>query len=88
MPSVQTSGTKPRTDATIGRAIKRKMRRHLEVPDERITIHVAEGVVTMEGTVTRESQRNAAEACASKVKGVRSIENKITMERVLSAAES
>jgi len=41
---------------------------------------VTEGVVTIEGTVARDSQKTAAEACSREVKGVRGIVNKITVE--------
>jgi osmotically-inducible protein OsmY len=88
MPSIQTSGTKARTDASIAREIKRKIRRDLEVPDEEISIHVTEGLVTIEGTVTRETQRNATEACVNKMNSIRGIENKILVDSAFSAVGS
>jgi osmotically-inducible protein OsmY len=50
-----------------------------EVPDDQIVTRVVEGNVTIEGIVARESQKKAAEACVSKVKGVRGVANKIAV---------
>jgi osmotically-inducible protein OsmY len=69
-----------RTDADIVRDVRRKMKADLEVPDDRITVQVLEGVATIEGIVVRDSQKIAAENCARKVKGVREIANKIEVD--------
>jgi osmotically-inducible protein OsmY len=76
------------TDAELARAIKRRMKEDFEVPDDRIAIKVAEGFVTIAGTVVRDSQRNAAEDCVKKVKGVRGITNKIEVDPTLSLVEA
>jgi osmotically-inducible protein OsmY len=69
-----------RTDAEIAREITRRMREDIEVPDDRITTKVAEGFITIAGTVNRDTQKDAAESCVRKVKGVRGITNKIEVE--------
>jgi osmotically-inducible protein OsmY len=65
------------TDAGIARDIRRRMKADIEVPDDRIEVRISEGRVTIEGSVTRESQKDAAEACARTAPGVREIANKI-----------
>jgi osmotically-inducible protein OsmY len=80
MPTRTKTETVARTDAEIARDIKRRMKADIEVPDDRIGVKVTEGVVTIEGTVARDSQKTAAEACSREVKGVRGIVNKITVE--------
>ena len=82
------SDTGTRTDAEITRDVMRRMKADFEVPDDRITVKVAGGFVTIEGTVNRDSQKEAAEGCARKVKGVREIANKIQVEPAASPAEA
>ncbi len=77
-----------RTDAEIARNVRRRMKADFEVPDDQIAIKVAEGFITIEGIVVRDSQRTAAEACAREVKGVRGIVNKITVEPAASPLEA
>lgn len=69
-----------RTDAQIIRDVLHGMKDDLEVPDDRIRAKVADGLVTIEGTVTRDAQKAAAESCARRVKGVREVINKIEVE--------
>jgi osmotically-inducible protein OsmY len=69
-----------RTDAQIIRDVLHSMKEDLEVPDDRIRAKVADGLVTIEGTVTRDAQKAAAENCARRVKGVREVINKIEVE--------
>ena len=45
-------------DAEIARDIKRRMKADIEVPDDRVGVKVTEGVVTIEGTVARDSQQD------------------------------
>ena len=69
-----------RTDSEIARDIVRRMKEDYEVPDNWITVKVADGFVTIAGTVSRDAQKDAAEACARKVKGVGGIVNRIEVE--------
>ena len=77
-----------RGDPEIARDVIHLMKADLEVPDDRIRVRVGDGVVTIEGTVARDSQRDAAENCAKRVNGVRGITNKIDVEPATVAAEA
>jgi osmotically-inducible protein OsmY len=77
-----------RTDAEIARNIRRRMKADFEVPDDQIAVKVAEGFITIEGTVVRDSQKIAAESCAREVKGVLGIVNKITVDPAASPVEA
>ncbi len=88
MPTRMKTETAARTDAEIARDVKRRMKADIEVPDDRIGVKVAEGLVAIEGTVARDSQKTAAAACAREVKGVRGIVNKITMDPAASPVEA
>ena len=69
------AGTRP--DAEIAREITRRMQEDIDVPDDRITIKVADGFVTIAGIVNHAAQKDATERCAARVRGVRGITNKI-----------
>ncbi|MBZ5635881.1 MAG: BON domain-containing protein [Acidobacteriia bacterium] len=69
------AGTRP--DAEIAREVTRRMKEDIDVPDDRITVKVADGVVTIAGIVNHAAQKDATERCAARVKGVRGITNKI-----------
>ncbi len=69
-----------RTDAEITRDVQHKMKDDFEVPEDRLRVRVADGFVTIEGTVTRDSERDAAEQCAKRAPGVRGVTNNITVE--------
>jgi len=77
-----------RGDPEIARDVMHLMKADLEVPDDRIRVRVRDGVVTIEGTVARDSQKDAAENCAKRVNGVRGITNKIDVEPVTVAPEA
>lgn len=82
MPAKTKKSTPTRTDPEITREILRKMKANFDVPDDRITVKVDSGVVTINGTVSREESRIAAESCVKKVKGVRGIANRIELEPI------
>ncbi len=77
-----------RGDPEIARDVIHLMKTDLQVPDDRIRVRVRDGVVTIEGTVARDSQKDAAEKCAKRVNGVRGITNKIDVEPATVAAEA
>ena len=77
MPTRAKSETGTRPDAEIAREVTRRMKEDIDVPDDRITIKVAEGFVTIAGIVNHAAQKDATERCAARVKGVRGITNKI-----------
>jgi osmotically-inducible protein OsmY len=76
-----------RTDPEIARDVLEAMKLDLYVPDTHLTASVANGFVTLEGTVDWNYQRNAAESCARRVAGVRSIVNKINLKPTVSTSE-
>lgn len=78
MPS-KTATTKPATqsDSEIRRDVLRRMKDDLDVLDDRLTVAVDGGVVTISGVVPHDSQREAAGRCLKHAKGVREVVNKI-----------
>ncbi len=66
-----------RTDPEIARDILEVLRLDATVPDRRIKVAISNGLVTLEGTVDWNFQRDAAESCARKVHGVRGVSNLI-----------
>ena len=68
-----------RTDAEIAREIKRRMKADFEVPDDWITLNVTEGLVTIEGTVVRDSAEQRGRRLRQKSEeGVRGVVNRIS----------
>ena len=76
------------TDAEIARNVRRRMKADFEVPDDQIAVKVVEGFITIEGIVTRDAQKDAAEVCAKQVQDVRGIANKIIVEPAVSPIEA
>jgi osmotically-inducible protein OsmY len=66
-----------RPDDEIARDIQQSLRLDDDVPDERITIEVNRGKVTLRGNVDNSFQKDAAESDAKKIKGVRAVANEI-----------
>lgn len=73
--------TRSITDAGIEREILHALESDPAVPDKHIKLEVAEGVVTIEGTVTRDFQREAVEQCVRKVAGVQRVINLIEVDQ-------
>ena len=66
-----------RLDGEIARDIRHAMKLDNDVPDERIRVEVHHGLATLEGSVDRSFQKEAATDDATKVKGVRGVTNRI-----------
>jgi osmotically-inducible protein OsmY len=77
--TVKVPGGLGRTDTEIAQAVRRALEWDVFVPEEKITSTVTDGWVTLEGTVERWSQRNAAERAVRNLTGVKSVVNKITV---------
>jgi osmotically-inducible protein OsmY len=88
MQGARRTGAAARTDGEIARDILRKMKDDVEVPDDRLRVRVAAGVVTIEGSVTHDFQKAAAERCARRVKGVREVINRIEVEPAAAPLEA
>lgn len=67
----------PLTDDFISDTIREKLSGDVHVKGARIDVDVKSGVVTLSGTVSTEKQKNKAESLTKKVKGVKSVVNKI-----------
>ena len=62
-------------DLQIEGAVQLALERHAQVPFQRITVSVSEGVVTLSGTVDWRYQQAAALAATKTVAGVRDVNN-------------
>ena len=79
---IQVTPDSQRTDAEIAGDAVRALRVQTYVPND-IRVAVSDGFVTLEGTVTRRFQREAAEAAVRYLKGVRGLANGITVVGLL-----
>jgi osmotically-inducible protein OsmY len=75
-------------DSDIARNIRQALKLDNDVPDEHIRVEVSHGLATLEGTVETDLQKEAAEADARRVKGVRDVMNRIGLESTYSGALS
>jgi osmotically-inducible protein OsmY len=75
--AVHPSGGFERTDAEVARAVRQALRSDASVPDKHIRTTTAAGRVTLEGDVTREHEREAAERAVRHLLGVRAVVNQI-----------
>ncbi len=77
-----------RTDEDIADAARRALTWDVLVPDDRIATTVANGTVTLQGTVDTWTQRADAERAVHRLTGVRGVVNQITVAtRPLNAGE-
>jgi osmotically-inducible protein OsmY len=65
------------SDVELARVVRHALQWDALVPDERIDSTVSAAVVTLEGTVDTNSQREDAELAIAHLKGVRSVHNRI-----------
>ena len=79
--------THRRTDEDIARAVLNLLKWDVFVPEERIKVHVENGVVILKGTVDHKYQQNAVENAIRNLAGVRSITNHIKVKPVVSPWE-
>ena len=66
-----------RTDADIAAEACRALARHVLVPADRIRVTVSRGVITLNGEVTWEFEKRAAEGAVRRLVGVRGVVNNI-----------
>jgi osmotically-inducible protein OsmY len=69
-----------RTDPEIARAAVHVLENNVNIPSDKITVTVKEGVVTLEGTVDWQYQKTLVESAIKKLKGVVGIKNKIDVK--------
>lgn len=76
-----------RADGEIAKAAVRAMRELEGLPAACVNVTVAQGMVTLNGTVATEAQRRAVEAAVHDLAGVRGVTNFIAVEPRVRAAE-
>lgn len=69
-----------KTDAEIAESIMSALKWHAAVPEENIKVKVENGVVTLEGEVEWEYQRNSARKAVNNLLGVRNVINLINVK--------
>jgi len=72
---------KPTTDDYISDSVRQKLAVDQVVKGGDLTVDVKDGVVTISGKVHEPKQKDKAEKVAKKVHGVKSVVNKITIEK-------
>jgi osmotically-inducible protein OsmY len=76
-----------RTDEDIARAAALALLWNCMVPDDHVTVTVAHGVVTLQGTVEWEYQRNAAQRAVQDLMGVKAVSNLIALRAATICAD-
>lgn len=71
-----------RTDPELARDAVQELQTNISVPDQRIMVSVRDGVVTLEGCVDCEFQRDSALACVRALPGVKDIHSLIRVTTV------
>lgn len=69
-----------KTDAEIAESVMNALKWHAAVPDEKITVKVEDGIVTLDGDVEWEYQRTSAKKAVNNLLGVRNVINLITVK--------
>jgi osmotically-inducible protein OsmY len=85
--AVRLGDGRKRTDTDIAQAAVSALRWHSMVPDEKITVSVSEGWITLKGHVNWEYQRAAAANAVRDLTGVRGVTNSISVEPHVSAVD-
>jgi len=77
--TVKVPGSLTRTDTDLAQAVRHALKWDVMVPDERITSTVANGWVTLEGTVDSWTQREDAERAVRNLSGIGAVTNLISI---------
>lgn len=85
--NVRLGGGQQRTDTEIAQAALSALKWNTMVPDEKITLTVSNGLVTLKGQVDWEYQRAAAANLVRDLTGVRGVSNSITVKPHVSATD-
>jgi len=72
-----------KTDTEIAEAVVFALKWNTTIPEEKIQVRVEEGIVSLEGEVEWDYQRNAASSAIEMLAGVRRINNYLTIKPVL-----
>jgi osmotically-inducible protein OsmY len=76
---VKLPGSASRTDTEIAQAVRDTLRWSVQVPHERLQSTVANGIITLSGTVDYHYQREAAERAVHSLTGVHGVANEIAV---------
>jgi osmotically-inducible protein OsmY len=71
------------TDTDVAKAVRHALEWDAHIPDREIRSTVTAGVVTLEGVVTTPIQREEVERVVGRLKGVRRLDNRLQVSRVL-----
>jgi osmotically-inducible protein OsmY len=85
--NVRLGGGQQRTDTEIAQAVLSALKWNTVVPDEKITVTVSNGLVTLKGQVDWEYQRAAAANVVRDLTGVRGVTNSITVKPHVSVTD-
>jgi osmotically-inducible protein OsmY len=77
---VKVPGGLVRTDTEVAQAVRRALEWDVMIPEKRIQSTVAEGWITLEGTVDLLREREDAERTVRNLTGVRGVNNKIVVK--------
>jgi len=77
---VRLPGTYERDDASIAKAALDALKWDVSVPNEKVKLSVANGLITLDGAVPFHFQRAAAETAVRNLIGVRGVTNRITIK--------
>ncbi len=84
---VRIKGEHEHTDTEIAEAALNALQWDSTVPDNKIKLSVAHGMVTLDGTVDWKYQREAAESTVRYLNGVRGVKNQVTVKARLVAKD-
>lgn len=84
---VHLAGSSMRSDTELAEACLRVLEWDVQVPNQKVTLKVEKGRVTLEGMVDWQFQRNAAERAIRRLTGVLGVTNLIAIRPSVSAAE-
>jgi osmotically-inducible protein OsmY len=76
-----------RDDEALATALVRALQWNVAVPDEKLTVTVSHGWVTLEGEVDWHFHREAARRAVEEITGVKGVTNRITMRAVVTPSE-
>jgi osmotically-inducible protein OsmY len=76
-----------RSDTDIARSVLSALKWNTQIPEDRITVSVSNGWVTLKGRVDWDYQRSTAEEVVRDLIGVRGVINSISVEPHVSAAD-
>jgi len=84
---IRLPNTSIRTDTDIAHSAINALRWNIEVPDDKITVKVQDGWITLHGTAKWQFQRNAAASTVRYLTGVKGVSNLITVHQPKVAPE-